>query len=130
MAYLSHCLHAVYDVCEEAVRQATRWENPLPIPEWVETVRAAADGLTERKSYPPALPWAHLMDEDDLAEFLRDITSTMLATTLDARLASRLPGHTELTALEKVCATWRLIAEAQHAHNTAEGPAAEAGEDQ
>jgi hypothetical protein len=30
-----------------------------------------------------------------------------------------------LAEVEKVCATWRLIAEAQHGHNTAPGPDAE-----
>ncbi|MFF8100084.1 hypothetical protein ACF07S_09965 [Streptomyces sp. NPDC016640] len=44
MEYLSRCLDAVRDLCDEAEKQATRWENPLPVPEWVEQVRAAASG--------------------------------------------------------------------------------------
>lgn len=44
MAYLNRCLNAVYDVCDEAKRQARRWEDPLPVPEWVATVEQAADG--------------------------------------------------------------------------------------
>ncbi|MER5843266.1 hypothetical protein ABT099_23800 [Streptomyces prasinus] len=44
MAYLNRCLNAVYDLCDEAKRQATRWENPLPVPEWVAAVEKAADG--------------------------------------------------------------------------------------
>jgi hypothetical protein len=44
MAYLNRCLNAVHDVCDEAEKQATRWEHPLPVPEWVSTVREAASG--------------------------------------------------------------------------------------
>jgi uncharacterized protein YceH (UPF0502 family) len=44
MAYLNRCLNAVLEVCREAEKQATRWEHPLPVPEWVATVRQAASG--------------------------------------------------------------------------------------
>ncbi|MFF4489489.1 hypothetical protein ACFY0F_23820 [Streptomyces sp. NPDC001544] len=44
MEYLSRCLNAVRDLCDKTVKQATRWEDPLPVPEWVEQVRQAADG--------------------------------------------------------------------------------------
>ena len=30
---LSRCLDAVIDVCDDAEKQATRWEHPLPVPE-------------------------------------------------------------------------------------------------
>ncbi|MER7806117.1 hypothetical protein [Streptomyces sp900116325] len=50
MAYLKRCLNAVYDVCDQAEKQATRWEQPLPVPEWVGIVREAADG--ERPDNP------------------------------------------------------------------------------
>ncbi|WP_282084088.1 hypothetical protein [Streptomyces tendae] len=50
MDYVSRCLNAVRDVCDTAEKQATRWENPLPVPEWVESVRAAANG--ERADTP------------------------------------------------------------------------------
>lgn len=53
MAYMSRCLNAVYAVCDAAEKQATRWENPLPVPEWVAMVRNAADGVTVNA---PALP--------------------------------------------------------------------------
>lgn len=99
MAYLSSCLDAVHQVCDQAVRRATRWENPLPIPEWVETVRQAADGVTEAVTTRPALPWARLMDADDLAEFLAELEHA-IAT----------PGATPdeaLAAVEKACADWR-----------------------
>ncbi|KAF2774683.1 hypothetical protein [Streptomyces sp. OM5714] len=68
--------------------------------------------------YPPALPWAKHMDADDLEGFLADL--------VDA--ASGDDDLTTLAAVESAIATWRLIAEAQHAHNTAPGPDAEAGE--
>lgn len=47
MAYLRRCLNAVYEVCDQAEKQATRWEQPLPVPEWVATVREAAGGQRE-----------------------------------------------------------------------------------
>ncbi|MCX4450625.1 hypothetical protein [Streptomyces sp. NBC_01789] len=45
MAYLHRCLNAVREVCDQAEKQATRSENPLPVPEWVAVVREAADGV-------------------------------------------------------------------------------------
>ncbi|MFI1889879.1 hypothetical protein [Streptomyces jumonjinensis] len=42
LAFRGRCLDAVHAVCDDAERQATRWEQPLPVPEWVETVRTAA----------------------------------------------------------------------------------------
>lgn len=45
MAYLHRCLNAVHEVCDQAEKQATRWEQPLPVPEWVAVVREAADGV-------------------------------------------------------------------------------------
>lgn len=53
MAYLRRCLDAVHDLCNAAEMQATRWEQPLPVPEWVALVRNAADGVTDAA---PALP--------------------------------------------------------------------------
>ncbi|WIC88842.1 hypothetical protein SEA_ONIONKNIGHT_36 [Streptomyces phage OnionKnight] len=69
-------------------------------------------------SYPPALPWAKHMDADDLEGFLADL----------ADAASGDDDLTTLAAVESAIATWRVIGEAQHAHNTAPGPDAEAGE--
>lgn len=46
MAYLHRCLDAVLALCDDAEQQATRWENPLAVPEWVEQVRKAAEGST------------------------------------------------------------------------------------
>ncbi|WP_406418305.1 hypothetical protein [Streptomyces sp. NBC_01614] len=48
MAYISGCLDAVRNVCDEAEKQATRWENPLPVSEWVAVVRKAANGGESR----------------------------------------------------------------------------------
>lgn len=117
MAYLSRCIDSVLALCDQAEQQATRWERPLPVPEWVASVRAAAEGLVERRTYPPALPWAALMDDEDLADFLADVEQAIAA-----------PGAAPveaLAAVETACGTWRSIAEAQHAHNTADGPDAE-----
>lgn len=50
MTYLRRCLNAVHDLCDEARRQAGRWENPLPVPEWVAPVEQAACG--ERSEDP------------------------------------------------------------------------------
>ncbi|MGW1154542.1 hypothetical protein ACWD45_25060 [Streptomyces rubiginosohelvolus] len=44
MAYLQRCLNSVLEVCDQAATQATRWENPLPVPEWAIAVRKAATG--------------------------------------------------------------------------------------
>jgi hypothetical protein len=113
MAYLSRCLDSVLDLCDKAEKQAARWENPLPVPEWVAQVREAAEGLVERASYPPALPWAALMDDEDLLDFLDELTD---AATTNASCVERLAEG------ERACGAWRLIAEAQHGHNTAPGP--------
>lgn len=63
--------------------------------------------------YPAALPWAALMDDDDLAEFLNELAEAAIRC-LNPREA--------LAEVERACGTWRLIAEAQHGHNTAPGP--------
>lgn len=64
-------------------------------------------------TYPPALPWAALLDDEDRAEFLDELAAA--ATT-------HASSDVVLAEVEKACATWRLIAEAQHGHNTAPGP--------
>ena len=56
MTYLSRCLDAVRDVCDAAEKQATRWEQPLPVPEWVAMVRNAADGVVASAPAPPPAP--------------------------------------------------------------------------
>ncbi|MEH0417903.1 hypothetical protein [Streptomyces sp. B21-083] len=111
MAYLSRCLDSVLSLCDEQDKAARLFE--LSQPEWIARVREAADGLVERTSYPPALPWARLMDDEDLAEFIDELAD---AATRNAT------GEERLAAVEEVCGTWRLIAEAQDGHNTAPGP--------
>ncbi|MBU8549755.1 hypothetical protein IMX12_13145 [Streptomyces sp. Babs14] len=78
-----------------------------------------AYALTEQAAtaYPATLPWARLMDADDLEEFLADLTAAIVGRD----------GTAALDEVEKTCGTWRLIAEAQHAHNTAPGPDADEG---
>ena len=62
LAYVSRCLHAVYDVCDAAEKQAIRWEQPLPVPDWVALVRNAADGVMDAA---PALPPAPRRQQED-----------------------------------------------------------------
>ena len=50
MAYLQRSLNAVLELCDSAAAVAARWENPLPVPEWVIAVREAAEG--ERPDKP------------------------------------------------------------------------------
>ncbi|MBC2879793.1 MULTISPECIES: DnaJ-like cysteine-rich domain-containing protein [Streptomyces] len=65
-----------------------------------------------------ALPWAGLLDEEDLTDFLGDLA--------DAAGLVDEPGVGGAEALRRVqdaCRTWWLIGVAQHGHNTAPGPA-------
>ncbi|MFJ2675072.1 hypothetical protein [Streptomyces sp. NPDC087525] len=73
------------------------------------------------EEYGPAFPWVALMDDDDRSEFLGELA----AAALNYYRADVGDADT-LGEVEKACGTWRLIAEAQHAHNTAPGPAADA----
>lgn len=75
-----------------------------------------ADRPVEESSsggFPPALPWLALLDEDDRVEFLDDLGDS---ATVNASSGVRL------AEVERTCGTWRLIAEAQHGHETAPGP--------
>lgn len=83
---------------------AERGALPMPV---------APEPQAPAEGYPPALPWAALMDDDDLAEFLNELGEAAIRS-LDPREA--------LAEVERACGTWRLIAEAQHGHNTAPGP--------
>ncbi|MDH6489595.1 hypothetical protein [Streptomyces sp. SAI-127] len=73
-------------------------------------------------AYPRTVPWALLMDEGDLIEFLTDLAGVMREADRFATLSGRGQARRILDGLEKTCGTWRAIAEAQHAHNTAPGP--------
>ncbi|MEI5032482.1 hypothetical protein RB201_04585 [Streptomyces sp. S1A(2023)] len=50
MAHLQRCLNSVLELCDQAAIQATRREDPLPVPEWVIAVREGATG--ERPDSP------------------------------------------------------------------------------
>ncbi|MEX3101186.1 MULTISPECIES: hypothetical protein [unclassified Streptomyces] len=83
-----------------------------------ESLRVSRDRIAElespeRTSCPPALPWAELMDDDDLTGFLDELA--------DAAIVNADP-LTVLAQVEAACIRWRTIAEAQHGHNTAPGP--------
>ncbi|AIV35562.1 hypothetical protein [Streptomyces sp. CCM_MD2014] len=83
--------------------------------------RMAADAH-QPGTYPPALPWARLLDAEDLAEFFRNLDAAMRGAARDAHLAAKPQSPAVLEAFEKTCASWRATAEAQHAHNYAPGP--------
>ncbi|MEU9498187.1 hypothetical protein [Streptomyces sp. NPDC048196] len=82
--------------------------------------RAQAEARTALAGdeYPPALPWARLMDAEDRADFLDELAAAAI-THADSKTA--------LADVEDTCGRWRAIAEAQHAHNTAPGPDAGPG---
>lgn len=63
--------------------------------------------------YPPALPWAEWLDDDDLAELLDAVADVAVP---------HAPAAERLAALEETLAEYRLIAEADHAQAVAPGP--------
>lgn len=101
MAYLSRCLFAVHDLCDEQEKAARLFE--FPAPEWIAAVRTAVDGLAEATDRP-ALPWAHVMDDSDLHDFLGDLVSAAMGRW---RSEPEVPDRTVLADIEKVCADWR-----------------------
>lgn len=114
MAFLSRCVQAVGEL---TLPEALKVESIDPqyrngYVHALADMRMALES-PERSSYPPALPWAALMDDEDRADFLSELAD---AATIHAS------GDEVLKAVEETCATWRLIAEAQHGHNTAPGP--------
>lgn len=114
MAYLSRCVQAVGEL---TLPETLKVESIDPqyrngYVHALADMRLALES-PERSSYPPALPWAALMDDDDRAEFLDELAAA--ATT-------HASSDVVLAEVEKACATWRLVAEAQHGHNTAPGP--------
>lgn len=79
----------------------------------VQALRAGRASEPESGGYLSALPWAALMNDDDLIDFLDELTD---AATRNVSCVERL------AEVERACGTWRLIGEAQHGHNTAPGP--------
>ncbi|MFI1728240.1 hypothetical protein ACH40E_03165 [Streptomyces acidicola] len=114
MAYLSRCIDAV---------DALKLPESLKVDSidaqyrngYVHALAAMRTALEspERESYPPALPWARLMDDEDLTDFLDELAASAI---------THASSEVALAEVEKTCSTWRLIAEAQHGHNTAPGP--------
>jgi hypothetical protein len=45
---LTNRLNAVLDICDREQRNAMRWENPIPVPDWVAPVQRAALGDDKR----------------------------------------------------------------------------------
>ncbi|GAA2485130.1 hypothetical protein GCM10010406_21730 [Streptomyces thermolineatus] len=78
----------------------------------VDRLTAALAEKAAPAAYPPALPWAAWLDADDLEEFLAELSDA----------ASGDDDLNTLAEVESTCGTWRLIAEAHHAHLTAPGP--------
>lgn len=104
-AYLETAVPAVIGLWESMRSGAN--EEPLP-----------AGPEREPASYPPALPWAQLMDDEDLTEALGEVWTAVRpiaeGTEADARQV--------LAELEGVLGSCRALAETQHAHNTSPGP--------
>jgi hypothetical protein len=45
---LTNRINAVLDICDREQRNAMRWENPIPVPDWVAPVQRAALGDDKR----------------------------------------------------------------------------------
>ena len=100
MAYLSRCLDSVHDLCDRAGAKGIVSGGMFT----VDAVREAADG--DRKNDPnrPALPWAHVMPDDDLGLFLDDLVSAAMDRW---RSDPEVPDREVLANVEKACAAWR-----------------------
>lgn len=117
----------------EALAEAAARIWDLPQDHELDPGRGDARELLERLAaeahqpgtYPLVLPWALLMDTEHLAAFLRDLHGTMAGVAVQAHMTGRPQAPDVLEAVERICGTWRPIAEAQHAHNTAPGLNAE-----
>jgi len=75
MAYLNRCLNAVFAVCALAEKQAIRWENPLPVPEWIASIRKAAGGESPVEDEVASLK-ALLAERDATIAQLRHLADT------------------------------------------------------
>lgn len=99
--------------------EAERHTTNEALSDAAETLRADRDHMPTPEAepaedtYTAALPWAALMDHEDLTEFLNELAESAITHASSERA---------LTEVEDTCGRWRLIAEAQHAHNTAPGP--------
>ncbi|MCX5522267.1 hypothetical protein OG342_05210 [Streptomyces bobili] len=93
-------LYLIGDLAEFGLRSMTHSAFPVP-------------SRPKPDTYPPAIPWAQLMDHEDLTEFLDELAASAI---------THASSETALAEVEATCGRWRLIAEAQHGHNTAPGP--------
>lgn len=94
--------------------EAERHSTNEALDDAVQALRVNRASEPTSGGYPPALPWAALMDDEDLQEFLGDLLDSLNSNPPSTRAV--------LAEVEKTCGQWRLIAEAQHGHNTAPGP--------
>lgn len=92
----------------EAERQST---NALVLDLTV-ALRAAEAGQVP-DVYPPAMPWAKWLDDEDRADFLDELAAAAIAHVGSAEA---------LAEVESTCSRWRVIADATRAHLTAPGP--------
>ncbi|MGW9026899.1 hypothetical protein ACWGQ5_22500 [Streptomyces sp. NPDC055722] len=105
MAYLSSCLDAVHEVCDAAEKQATRWEQPLPVPDWVATVRAAASGEQQPTAVRPALGWAFVLGPAERRQLLSELAprSEYCRGSASADAAPARPSGPWSLARERTC---------------------------
>ncbi len=78
--------------------------------------------LTEKADaagYPPALPWAHTMPDDDLHEFLGDLVSAAMGRW---QHSPEVPDREVLAAVEKACADWRTPGQGHRSDQTETAP--------
>lgn len=93
--------------------EAERHSTNEALDDAVQAPRANQTAEPEAVDYPPALPWARLMDAGDLADFLDELAASVII---------HASSEVALAEVEKTCATWRLVAEAQYGHNAAPVP--------
>lgn len=95
MAYLGRCLDAVRDVCDAAEKQATRWENPLPVPEWVAMIRNATDGVTVNAPTLPPVPQQRQAEDPHTSDLHHDYAIGRDLPFIPQQVTGRCPeGHT------------------------------------
>ncbi|MGW1122830.1 hypothetical protein ACWD5B_37925 [Streptomyces tanashiensis] len=95
MAYLGRCLDAVRDVCDAAEKQATRWENPLPVPEWVAMIRNATDGVTVNAPALPPVPQQRQAEDPHTSDLHHDYALGRDLPFIPQQVTGRCPkGHT------------------------------------
>jgi hypothetical protein len=90
---------------------------------WAKTVGADITALSAALDASPdrlALPWAHVMPDDDLHEFLGDLVSAAIDRW---RSAPDVPDREILANVEKVCANWSTPGQGQRSDESEAGAA-------